>query len=64
VPESIPRKVVTTILNELGIDPASCLSLRLAHEGLYAEVFARDESGKKIVENDRLATHNVFIRFD
>lgn len=64
VPESIPRGAVTAILTELGIDPNWCVSLRMEHKGLYAEVFARDEDGKKIVEGDRLATHNVFIRFD
>lgn len=65
VPDSIPRGAVTAVLRELGIDPNSTLSLRLDRHGIYAEVFAKDENGKKFYTmNDEIATHNVFIRFD
>lgn len=64
IPESIPRGAVMAILRELGLDPKSLLSLELKHKGLYAETFAKDEAGKKIIEGDRLVTNKVFIRFD
>jgi hypothetical protein len=56
---------VNAVLRELGIDPSSTLSLRLDRHGIYAEVFAKDENGKKFYTlNDEIATHNVFIKFD
>lgn len=65
VPDSIPRGAVLAVLRELGIDPGNCISLRMDRNGIFAEVFARDESGKKFVTtNDEIATHSVFIRFD
>lgn len=64
VPESIPRSAVMLVLREIGIDPAWCVSLELKQSGIYAEMFARSEAGYKIVNNDEVATHKVFIRFD
>lgn len=65
VPDSIPRGAVLAVLRELGIDPKSCISLRMDRQGIYAEVFALDDEGKKYFSgNDEIATHNVFIRFD
>lgn len=64
VPESIPRSDVVAFLNSIGIDPAWCASIELRQNGIYAEMFARYPEGGKIITNDGVATHKVFVRFD
>lgn len=66
VPESIPRAKVLEVLASIGIDPKWCVSLELRQQGIYAEMFAKGENGRKVIDEAQgeIVTNKVFIRFD
>lgn len=64
VPASIPRDKFVDWLKDLGIDPGKCLSIRMDHKGIYAEMFAYGPNGNKILTDKGVAKHSVFVRFE
>lgn len=63
VPESLDRSKVIEFFHSVGIDPAKCLSVELKADGIYAETFALDAEGRKVVLYDEVATHRIYIPF-
>lgn len=62
IPESITRKAYMEMVESWGFKLEDLKALRLAHDGVYAEVFARDPDGKRrIVEREEYAMHDVFV---
>lgn len=60
-PKMITRETYQELIRAAGFDPDELLSMRFTAEGIYAEVFARDEQGRKQVDGDEIAAHTVFV---
>lgn len=41
IPDGVPRARIVELVEELGIDVKDLISLRIEHEAIYAEVYAR-----------------------
>lgn len=66
MPASIDRRVVMRAVKAIGIDPNHVTNLSLAADGIYAEVFALDENGRKVLDiglETAFAKHRIFIPF-
>lgn len=63
VPEWISRKAFVLLVQSLGLDPTQLVSLSFTANGVYAEVFATNEEGKRIYDSlrDGAALHSVYI---
>lgn len=64
VPEFVTRDACKTLVESLGIDEWNNLrSLEFRPEGIYAEVYARNEDNRITAdpENGGIAMHKVFI---
>ena len=63
VPESVSRETVTEFFKSVGIDPWLCAGVRLDPSGIYAEMFALDDRGVKIITREGPAMSDIFIPF-
>jgi hypothetical protein len=64
VPATIERSKVVALIEALGIDPHSIRHLEIGLHSIRAEVFARNEDGKRYLdgfERNNVATHEVSI---
>jgi hypothetical protein len=62
IPDSIPRKRCIELIENLGLDPEDIASLEFKFDGIYAEVVARNEDGKRhIVDGRKFAKHRIYI---
>lgn len=73
VPETITRAQYVALIESVGFKPNDLASLRFTVEGIYAEVFARNADGARIIDHSAadnddgsVATvkHSVFIRVE
>ncbi|MEV7962413.1 hypothetical protein [Oerskovia paurometabola] len=49
VPEFLTPEQYTSLFAACGFEPRDVVELRLAHDGVHALVFARDQAGRKIL---------------
>jgi hypothetical protein len=63
VPEKIDRSRWVAMLAELGLTARDLREFSASRDGIKATVIARDEAGKILVDDDRVAEHEVFVRF-
>jgi hypothetical protein len=62
VPESITRADYVSLIAAAGVKPEDTVSLEFRTDGIYAVVFAKDESGNRVVDPaDGFCKHTVFI---
>lgn len=73
VPETITSDQYVALIESIGLSANNLFSLRFATDGIYAEVFARNANGARIIdhsagENDggsvSTVKHTVFIRVE
>lgn len=64
VPETIQRDDYLRLVQSAGFDLPELLSLRFAHNGIYAEVFALNDDGQRFIDetSGQPATHLIFVR--
>ena len=66
VPDKITREAYVQVIKALGLDPDHIRSLEFRVDGIYAEVYAPDEDGKRFLDTapgsiGRPATHRIYI---
>jgi len=63
VPESITREAYIGLFEAAGIKPEQTLQLSFKSDGIYAEVFALDADGKRILDPmvEGFAKHSIYI---
>lgn len=66
IPESITRDKYRTLLSAAGLVAEDLRSLEFRADGIYAEVLAKDESGRTRIDraNNEVVIHRVFIPVD
>lgn len=66
VPDSIPLSKVKAFLADLGVDDTGLLEFHCGMGGVYAELYAHNESGHKYLNPDgkTVATHRIAIPLD
>ena len=50
IPESITRAAYIKLFEAVGIEPRDTKELMFCADGIYATVFARDESGARVID--------------
>lgn len=60
VPESLTKEQYTSLVESVGFAPSDVRRLEFRHDGVYAEVFDRDENGR--IRMDRQADEVVVNR--
>ena len=63
VPSRISRAVYVEMIESLGLNPHDLRSLELRMDGVYAEVMARGDDGKILVDSlaNEVIAHRIFI---
>lgn len=63
IPESFTREQYVALFDAVGLSPYDLVSLEFRAEGVYAEVFERDTTGKRIFSqhDGGFAKHRIFI---
>lgn len=65
VPETISRKLVLGLLQRIGLETRNVYHLGMNSRGIYAQVFAHDEKGLKLIDqHGDPVFHTVFVRFE
>lgn len=66
VPESLSREKVLAFFESVGLEAKNCTSMEVRADGIYAEVFARNLAGHKVVDSVRgeIVLNSVYIPFD
>lgn len=62
VPAAIERSKWIEMLAGLGLSARDLREFEATPAGIKATVHVRDDAGKHVIEDDRIATHQVFIR--
>lgn len=63
IPETITRERYRALVEGAGFDVNELVSLRFEVNGIYAEVYATDENGRRFTADGKtVATHNVCIK--
>lgn len=62
VPDSITRAAYISLFEAAGLEPTATKSLTFGADGIYAEVFAHDERGRKILDPAvGVVKHTIYI---
>lgn len=61
VPEYLTREQYASIFEAVGFTPGDVIEMRMAHDGIHALVFARDNKGEKIINRDGAQKNRVFV---
>ena len=62
VPESITRDAYIELFKAAGLQPWNTKTLTFRADGIYAEIFARDENDVKIVDPiEGMVKHTIYI---
>lgn len=66
IPQEIAREAYLELVKGAGFDVRNLRSLRFATDGIYAEVFATDAEGRKIIDatsgEPEPVVHTVFVK--
>lgn len=64
IPEAISRKAYTQLVEACGFDPEGLVSLDFRPDGIYAEMYATDDRGDRMIDRQasRAAVHRVYVR--
>lgn len=62
VPATITRADYTRLIEASGFTARDIVSLEFSPDGIHAVVFAKDSDGKRIIDGETLATHEVFVK--